>query len=73
MDEPALRKIAEASGGRFLRLDELTKVPEEVESIREMIPVAASERELWDNGFMMAVFAAILVVEWVGRKLSRML
>src|SRR5262249_50934207 len=73
MDEPTLRKVAELSGGRFLRLDELSKVSDEIESIREMIPVAGSKRELWDNGLMMALFAGLLVVEWVGRKLSRML
>lgn len=73
MDEAGLRKIAETSGGRFLRLDELPRVPEEVETIREMIPIAATERELWDNGFVLAAFAAFVIVEWIGRKIARLL
>ena len=73
MDEPGLRRLAEASGGRFLRLDELPKVPDEVETIRELIPVAASERELWDNQYVLAAFGVLLILEWIGRKVARML
>ena len=62
-----LAQIAEASGGRLLFADELHLLP------KLLRPDQTSEelyREtpLWDHGFMLALFFALLMGEWVLRK-----
>jgi hypothetical protein len=73
MDSEGLEAIAKASGGEFLRLDKINDVPDRIPPLTETVAATANERELWDNGWMLAVFAGLLVVEWIGRKIARLL
>jgi hypothetical protein len=73
MDQEGLEAIAKASGGEFLRLDKINEVPDRIPPMTETVAASANERELWDNNWMLAVFASLLVVEWVGRKIARLL
>jgi uncharacterized membrane protein len=69
MDQETLKAIAEASGGQFLKLDAINEIPERIPPLA----ASANERELWDNSWILAIFAALLIVEWVGRRVARLL
>lgn len=73
MDQDGLEAIAKASGGEFLRLDKINDVPDRIPPMTETVAASANERELWDNAWMLAIFAGFLIVEWVGRKVARLL
>ncbi len=72
-DVSALREllveIADASGGRFFFLDEVSELPElfagtqDVTSLREEIP-------LWSHWLVLAIFCCVAMAEWVIRKVN---
>jgi hypothetical protein len=72
MDQEGLERIASASGGEFLTLADLRKV--EIEEVPpEPIPVGRSETELWDRPWVFMLMFGLLLLEWIGRKVSRLL
>ena len=74
MDQEGLTRLAQASdGGRFLRLDELGSVVEKLEPLQETIRVGRTEQELWDRPLVFWLFFGLILVEWIGRKVSRLL
>lgn len=73
MDEAGLERLASSSGGKFMRLHELKDIPEKVEELTETILVGKSETELWDRPWVFFLFFGLIVCEWIGRKLARLL
>ncbi len=72
MDQEGLERIAAASGGQFLRLADLRSL--EIDEVPpEPIPVGRQEKELWDQWWVFALFFGLILVEWIGRKVSRLL
>lgn len=72
MDQESLERIAQASGGTFLRLGDLPDI-EIAEVPPEPIQVGRQETELWDKPWVFALFFGLILLEWVGRKASRLL
>ncbi|MBI4616047.1 MAG: VWA domain-containing protein [Planctomycetes bacterium] len=71
-DRKTLQKIAAASGGRYLPIWELAALPApEPKTQRE--PAEKSEESAWHNGLVYWVLVAVLVLEWILRKIHRML
>ena len=66
MDEPAMRKLAESSGGQFYREEDLLKLPADVKP-RTTPFSTRSEFVLW-NWWAMALIVGLLTVEWIVRK-----
>ncbi|MCA8921381.1 MAG: VWA domain-containing protein [Planctomycetes bacterium] len=74
MDKEGLEKIAAASGGgRFVRLHEIYDLPEQVLPQTEERTRNRDEEELWDNKWMFMILCVVLILEWLGRKLCRLL
>lgn len=73
MDEATLQKMAEVSGGKYVRLADLDELPELIPSMRERIPLSASEKKLWDNWQVMVALMTLLVLEWIGRRSIKLL
>jgi len=74
MDQDGLERIARASnGGRFMRLNELQDLPEKIMPLTEVIHVGRTERQLWDQWWVIALFVGLVCLEWIGRKLCRLL
>lgn len=73
MNAKGLKKIADVSGGSYVRLTEIGELPEQIKSMRERIPLAASERKLWDNHWVFLILISLLILEWVGRKVIKLL
>jgi hypothetical protein len=74
MDQEGLTRVALASdGGRFLRLHELAPLVEKIEPLQEKVRVGRTERELWDRPLVFWAFFGLILLEWIGRKVSRLL
>lgn len=72
MDQEGLERIAQASGGKFLRLSEFGSIA--ISAMPpEPIPVGRQETELWDRPWIFGLFFLLILVEWIGRKVSRLL
>ena len=76
-DEPApnhelLTELAERTRGKFVDLAGAFEIPELIpdRSVRETVGRASST--IWDTATMMVVLCAIIVIEWVLRKLWRL-
>lgn len=81
MDEVVLKKIAEKSGGKFYRLSQVGEIPDLIKSQRESIPTSSFDRTLWDLKpktdwlipYLLQIMLAILILEWIGRKVIRLM
>jgi hypothetical protein len=62
-----LAEIAEASGGRLLRADELDELPRLLRP-DETTAELYRETPLWDHGIVLVLFFALLTGEWMLRK-----
>lgn len=72
MDREGLERIAQASGGKFVTLADLRTI--EIDEVPpEPIKVGRKETELWDKPWVFMLFFGLLLVEWIGRKASRLL
>ena len=60
-------------GGRFVRLHEIYDLPEQVLPQTEERTRNRDEEELWDNKWMFMILCVVLILEWLGRKLCRLL
>jgi hypothetical protein len=68
-----LRAIAQESRGTYRRLAEIGSLPDEIQPMRKPIRADATETKLWDRWELLLLFAALLAVEWIGRKVLRLL
>ena len=70
LDEESLRRLAEPSGGKFYREEDLHAMPDAIES-RSTPFTERREKLLW-NAWMILAFVALLTCEWLGRKFSNL-
>lgn len=73
MDQETLERVAQASGGQFLRLDGLGEIPGKIEPLQESRSVGRTQTDLWDQPWVFLLFVGVLIVEWLGRKAARLL
>ncbi|MBL4846434.1 MAG: hypothetical protein JKY65_12975 [Planctomycetes bacterium] len=75
MDEAALKRVASESGGRYMRLDGLSEIPDELVELRQRILVSKKEKNLWEEHrwWVFALLFGILLLEWLGRRAARLL
>jgi hypothetical protein len=66
-DDQFLRRIADASGGQFLTLDELATLPQRLSANRQK-QSALVEYTLWDSPYLFGFVLACLSAEWAVRK-----
>jgi hypothetical protein len=76
IDEPALNRplladLARVTGGRVFDLADLRRLDEAI-SMREVVRTLETRDELWDAPLLFSIIVLSLTVEWVLRKLSRM-
>ncbi len=67
-DEDALRKLAEATGGRFYREEDLHTLPDRLTPAS--VPVTVREEFLMWNRWAFLLVFGLLAVEWIARRLS---
>jgi len=66
-DEQRLRRIANASGGEMLRIDEVADLPARIRSMGEKLP-GFFEYPIWDSGYLFSFVIGCFGVEWALRK-----
>lgn len=66
-DEALLRRLAEASGGRVLGLDEVGQLPALIDGVLARRPQTVQET-LWDSPYLFALVLGCLSLEWALRK-----
>ena len=73
LDEATLRSLAQSTGGTFSRVWEAAEVPDRIEDRRQTVVTTDEPVPLWDNWFLLSLLTALLTIEWVFRKLVRLL
>jgi hypothetical protein len=66
-DETVLRRLAQSSGGEFLRLDQVDLLPQKLNETHDESSRFV-ETSLWDSGYLYALVLGCLGVEWAMRK-----
>jgi uncharacterized membrane protein len=71
MNEEALRKLAESSGGKFYREEDLHKLPNDIQP-KKLTFSQRKETLLWTFWPVLVLLVGLFTVEWVVRKFSNM-
>ena len=71
MAEDDLRRLAEASGGKFYREEDLYRLPDAVQP-QKVTFTQRKETLLWTYWPVWAVVVCLFTLEWIVRKLSNM-
>ncbi len=72
MDRPRLVKIAAASGGSYHEVYEVESLLSKIEAMEKEIPISSQSESLWDSRWLLALFMAVLTLEWILRKVFRL-
>lgn len=72
LDEELLRSIAKAAGegGEYRGIEDLNQI--KIQPRMEQIP-RETQLPLWDNWFVFALFTLLITMEWILRKVGRMI
>jgi hypothetical protein len=73
LDEEALRELGTLTGGSYVPLADVAGVPELIPDRRQMVVTTDEPIPLWDNWFSLGLLAGLLTLEWILRKLNRLL
>jgi hypothetical protein len=72
-DHELLASLAERTGGRVLGIDTLGELPEALPR-REVVIAGQPQLEpLWDRPIVLVVLLVLMAIEWVGRRLIRLI
>ncbi len=68
LDEAAMRKLSESTGGKFYREEDLVRMPNDVKP--QPVPITSREEELLWNKWAMMLLIGLLTLEWFLRKFN---
>jgi len=71
-DFDLLRRIAEASGGKYYEQEEIGNLPNDI-GLLEKEKQSTKEISLWNHPLLLALFVLCLSIEWAIRKRSQLL
>ncbi|MBI5368216.1 MAG: hypothetical protein HZA54_14370 [Planctomycetes bacterium] len=73
LDRATLEALARQTDGAFLPLHELDKLPAALKSRGDTISVLTKEDDLWDSPLAFLLILLVITVEWVLRKMARLI
>lgn len=73
MNRAALQQFAEATGGEYVDVDEVGRIPALIQDRSRTFVVRERPRPLWDNRWVLATLVVMLSLEWILRKKARLL
>lgn len=73
LDEAALEELAQLTGGTYRPLAEVASLPEAVPDRRQVVVTTDEPIPLWDNWTSLGLIAGLLTIEWILRKIHRLL
>ncbi|MGP1311060.1 MAG: hypothetical protein ACTS27_12765, partial [Phycisphaerales bacterium] len=71
-DHAALERLASETGGRLLEPGDLSRLSELLPNRRERF-IAERPESLWDTPLALIIIAGLLTLEWLGRRLIRLI
>lgn len=71
-DHALLASLARETGGALLTPGQLDRLPELLPRREVRVALAPDERTLWDTPLALAVLLTLLTLEWIGRRLIRL-
>ena len=71
-DVETLQRVAKASGGTYHAIWDASALPD-LEPKTRMEPIEKSEMSVWNNLWVYLLLVGLLAVEWITRKLNRLL
>ena len=73
INEKLLKALAEGTDGAYVPLHRIHEIPKKVEGIEEVVAADVREEPLWDKWWILLLFVGLITVEWVARRLRRLL
>ncbi len=73
VDTKTLQLIAEKTGGVFLPIYQINELPEHIKQSGEIIFTESTEKDLWDSPWVFLLFLTAIGLEWIIRKLVRLI
>lgn len=73
MDRERLREIARLSGGSYHEIGETRALVEGVTPFEKEVPISEERQPLWDTRWLLLAFISLLTLEWLLRKVFRLL
>ncbi len=67
LNETVLRRLARATGGRYLPADEAGSLPSLVRAVK-VEAAMPEQRDLWHNGWSLLAIVSVLAAEWLVRR-----
>jgi hypothetical protein len=67
LNESVLRRIAERTGGQYVAADDASTLPALLRQ-SDVGNLPTEMRDIWNNGFTLALLIALLAAEWVVRR-----
>ena len=67
LNEPVLRRISETTGGKYVSAADAGQVPALIRAADTLAP-PMEMRDVWDNGWTLAMIVALLAAEWMVRR-----
>ena len=61
------------TGGSYVPLAEIASLPERIPDRRQTVVTTDEPIPLWDNWLSLGLLASLLTIEWILRKVSRLL
>jgi hypothetical protein len=67
LNEAVLRRISETTGGQYVDASDIAQVPSLIRAAdTQNAPIEM--RDVWDNGWTLAMIIALLAAEWIARR-----
>lgn len=73
LDEAGLREFAEAAGGRYLSVAEVSELPNLIEDRSRTARHRGRVRPAWDRSYVFMGLVLILSAEWILRKVAKLI
>lgn len=72
LDAATLIKVSETTHGKFLPFYEIDKLLQTIKETGTISDIETKEQDLWDTPLVYILFALLITIEWVTRKLVRL-
>lgn len=73
LDEEALGEIATLTRGTYRPLAEISSLPDDIPDRRQIVVATDEPIPLWDNWLSLGLLVGLLTIEWILRKVHRLL
>jgi hypothetical protein len=73
VDTKTLRLLSGKTEGVFLPIYQIDELPQQIKQAGEVVFTESREKDLWDSPWVILLFLTVITIEWIIRKLVRLL